>query len=238
MIFLLSLIYCSMSYGSFSLPQNLNVTDRQQAIDILGLGTTSKFLSNAYPLGGYSGLEVSVSGESFDVKNIKTLGNGTSGADSVLYPKFTIGKGLFNNSDIFINFVPFSQAAKISRYGLQYRISLYRADFFPINFSVVGHANSANINNQLFTRTLGADLLVGTMINDFSFTISGGYVDSSGDFIGGTNGVTDTLQSERASTESMHIGMSATYMWQSFLIGLSIDRYKDPVVNFKLGLIL
>ena len=238
LIFFLILLTAPVCFASFSIPQNLSAADRKQAMDVLGLGTASKFLSTAYPLGGYSGLEVSASGESFDVDSVNRLGNGSGGADSLFFPQITVGKGLYNHSDIFISFVPFKESSKLSRFGLQYRASLYQADFFPINISMLLHGNSANINNQLTTRTIGGDLIIGTMINDFSFNITGGYVDSSGDFIGGVNGVTDTGETERSSTSSLHLGMSAVYRWDMVIFGLSIDRYRDAAFKFKIGLFL
>lgn len=238
MISLLLVLCSTMGFASFSLPQNLNAHERSQVVDVIGLGTTSKFLSNAYPLGGYDGLEVSVSAETFDVRSINQLGATTTSSDSVYYPQITIGKGLFYNSDIFINFVPFNDTSKISRYGLQYRMSLYQADFFPLNFSFLLQANSANISNQMISRNLSSDILLGTMLDDLSFTISVGYVTSTGDFTGGSQGVTDSLRAERSSATSLHVGMGIVYTWNGLLIGVAIDRYKDAVFNAKVGLLL
>ena len=133
------------SWAGFEFPRLLNNTERVATVKLLGLGTAPKFLSNAYPLGGHHGLEISTSVESFDTKPIGPLGSGSDNAGSIYYPKITIGKGLFSKSDIFFNFIPFNQVTKFSRYGLQFRRSLYQLSTLPINVSLILHGNSCNI---------------------------------------------------------------------------------------------
>ena len=96
------LLSLSMSFG-LEIPSQLTSADEIRTLEIIGLGTTSKFLSNAYPLGGYSGLEVSLSVETMDTKEIASLGSTAAETPTVYYPTITIGKGIYNNSDIFFD---------------------------------------------------------------------------------------------------------------------------------------
>ncbi|MCJ8277398.1 MAG: hypothetical protein HRT44_02280, partial [Bdellovibrionales bacterium] len=176
---------------AFEIPQNLNSDERQRTLEIVGLGTSTKFLSNAYPLGGYSGLEVSLSYEALDVGEITRLGNTSPNVETVYYPKFNIGKGIYNNSDIFFHFIPFNETSGLSKYGFSFRWSFYESLYLPINFSLVTHASNSNIQNKLVSRSLGADILLGLTLSNFSLSLGGGWVRTTGDFTGGTQGVTD-----------------------------------------------
>ena len=156
--------------------------------------------------------------------------------NTIYLPKILVGKGLYNNMDLFFEFVPYSESSKTSRYGFQFRWSPYQAQFFPLNISILTYANSANLSNKLITRTTGADLIFATMLDDLSFFFGGGWVRTFGSFVGGTNGITDSLVAERESTDSPHFTIGVAYHWEPILIGLGFDRYRDSVISFKLGL--
>ena len=235
----LFIILSSFSWG-FEIPQGLDSDDRQRTLEILGLGTATKFLSNAYPLGGYSGLEVSLSYEALDVEEVTRLGATSSSVGTVFYPKFNIGKGIYNNSDIFFHFIPFNETSGLSKYGFSYRWSFYESLYLPINFSLLTHASNANIRNKLVARSLGADILLGLTLSNFSLNMGAGWVRTTGDFTGGTQGVTDTPGSARIATnrvDSGHFMFGGTYNFEPFFMGASIDRYEDVVFNIKAGML-
>ena len=213
----------------------MNQTERKRTVELLGLGTSTKFLSNAYPLGGYSGLEVSLSIENINVQEITQFGSGSNSDPSVYYPKLTIGKGIYNNSDIFFHFIPFNQTTGLSEYGLSFRWSFYQADFLPLNFSIHAHANNSNINNQVITRNLGADLMIGMLVDDFSFFIGAGLVKSTGDFL---NTQTNPATNDRERVSSSHFQVGLSYNFNPFFIGISLDRYVDAVSQLKVGVLL
>lgn len=233
------MIYIALLLSFFAnaleIPTALNGDDQTRVLEVLGLGTSTKFLSNAYPLGGYSGLEVSISVESLDTTEIAVLGNQTTTTDRVLYPTVTIGKGLYNNSDLFLHFMPANETSGIAKYGASLRWSFYEFLFLPINLSVVGHFSSANLKNKIITRNFGTDIMLGLSLNDFSFFFGTGWANSAGQFTGGTNGVTSSLQRETSKVESSHFMIGGTYSWDPVFIGFSIDRYKDEVFSFKSG---
>lgn len=230
------LLSLSVSFG-LEIPTQLSNNDQIRTLEIVGLGTTSKFLSNAYPLGGYSGLEVSLSVESMNTKEISTLGSTAKQVESVHYPTITVGKGIYNNSDVYFHFIPSSKTSGISKYGFSFRWSFYQALFLPLNFSVVAHGNSSNLKNKIITRNLGADLLMGLSLSQFSFFFGGGWANSAGQFSGGTNGITASNNQSTHKVESSHFMFGATYHFDPFFIGLSIDRYKEEVYSLKAGLL-
>lgn len=228
------IIFIQFSMG-LELPTQLTSSDQIRSLEILGLGTTAKFLSNAYPLGGYSGLELSLSASSFDTKEISTLGAGAPQTDMVYFPTITIGKGIYNNSDLFFHFIPASKTAGLSSFGFSFRWSFYQALFLPLNFSMVAHGNSSNIESKMITRNLGFDLMMGLSLSQFSFFLGGGWANSAGKFTGGTQGITASGNSENQKVESSHFMFGATYNFEPFFIALSIDRYKEEVYSTKVG---
>lgn len=236
----LIILLTTLAHAEFEIPTNLDSNDRQKTLEIIGLGTSTKFLSNSYPLGGYSGLEVSLSFEALDVEEITQLGNTSPSHQTVFYPKINIGKGIFNNSDLFFHFIPFNETSGLSEYGFSFRWSFYQALFLPLNFSIITHANSANVNNKILARNIGADLMMGLSLSDFSFFFGYGWTKSTGDFTGGSFGVTDTPSdpsNARISVNSSHFMLGSTYSFDPFFIGASIDRYKNPVYSLKLGML-
>ena len=228
------LLFSLFGNANFTLPTSLDQSERKRTLEILGLGTSTKFLSNAYPLGGYSGLEVSLSIESINIQEISRFGSGSKNSDTVLYPKFTVGKGIYNNSDIFIHFIPFNETTGLSEFGLSLRWGFYQADFLPINFSILAHASSSNVNNQIIMRNLGTDLLMGMLVNNFSFFFGAGVVNSTGDFLK-THTINGTNEQEQVSSGHFQVGLS--YNFEPIFIGASIDRYVDTVYNVKLGML-
>lgn len=226
------LLFSFFGNANFVLPTSLDKTERKRTLEVLGLGTSTKFLSNAYPLGGYSGLEVSLSIESINIQEISKFGSGSKNANEVFYPKFTIGKGIYNNSDIFIHFIPFNETTGLSEFGLSLRWSFYQADFFPLNFSILAHASSSNVNNQIIMRNLGSDLMMSMLVSNFSFFFGAGVVNSTGDFLK-THTLNNINEQEHVSSGHFQVGLS--YNFEPIFIGASIDRYMDTVYNLKVG---
>ena len=233
MTLILSLLF-SFCFA-FELPSGLQSDEQRRVLDAVGLGATSKFLSNAYPLGGYSGFETSLTLEAIDTKDIATFGNTTRQTSTVYLPSITIGKGIFNNSDIFIHFVPPRKNQDITRYGASFRWGFYQALFLPLNFSAVFHTGLINIGNDVSATNLGADIIMGMHLAQFNFVLGGGWANSSGRFTGGTNGVTASLNTETQKVESSHFMFGATYNFEPFFMGFAIDRYQDVVYSLKSG---
>jgi len=225
-----------VAQARFEFPNDLDAQERQASLKIFSQGTAPKFLSNAYPLGGYNGLEVSLSVETFSVEELDTFRPvGQEGTAFVFFPKVTIGKGLFNNSDIFVNFIPFNETTRISKYGLQYRWSFYQARYWPLNLAIMLSGNSANVDNQLITRTLSSDIIASSRFADISVFVSGGYVRSAGSFVGGAQGITSSGQAEQDSVDSLHVSAGITYQPGIMILGISVDQFVDTVTNFKVG---
>tara|TARA_B100001248_G_C27375816_1_gene454198 strand:+ start:1187 stop:1891 length:705 start_codon:yes stop_codon:yes gene_type:complete len=230
------LLLISFFLYAVDLPTGLNSQERDQVVEILGLGTSSKILTIPYPLGGYAGIEFGLSLESLPVENLTSLGNQTAKQDSFDYPKISIGKGLLEDTDLFLHFIPFSEQSDLTEYGGVLRWNFYKAKNIPGSLSLVGHFNSSNIKDQFTSESYGLDILAGITVESLSLYFGIGQVEVKGTFVGGTNAITDSGQQEVNRTKKTHSIIGASYHFLPYFIAFQIDQYETTVMSAKLGL--
>ena len=94
-----------------------------------------------------------------------------------------------------------------------------------MNFSLILHGNSSNIDDLLITRTLGFDISLSTLYDPFSVILAIGYASSTGAF---ASSIVDTPQSTaiKASAASVHGSLGVIYRPSLFFVGVSLDYYK------------
>ena len=237
----------SASCLAVTIPKQLDKEDRISVVKLLGLTTSTKLLTNPYPLGGYSGFEVGLSLELIDIRDLNGLGAGSDDGDQELrYPRLTIGKGLYNNIDLFLHFAPMSSGSEMTSFGGAIRYSFYEAKFLPVNVAVVMNADHVNINNDFENVSLGADLVAGIYVNNFSLYFGAGQLRATGTFIGGTNadgtvdvgdpqlgGLTNTVSHTVTQTHSY---LGATLHFEDAFAAAQIDRYPETVYSARVGL--
>lgn len=247
--FVLCLIVAYMPTASFAvtIPKQLTKEDRISVVKLLGLTTSTKLLTNPFPLGGYSGFEVGLSLELVDIRDLSQLGAGSTEGDQELrYPRITIGKGLYNNLDLFLHFAPMTAGSEMTSFGGAVRYSFYEARFLPVNVSLVMSADHVNINNDFENTSLGADLVAGIYVSQFSLYFGAGQLRASGTFIGGTNsdgtvdvgdpqlgGSTNTVTHTVSQTHSY---LGATVHFDDVFAAAQIDRYPDTTYSARVGL--
>lgn len=223
--------------ASLLLPQNLTSSDRKEALRLIGFGTAAKTLSDPYALGGYSGIEFGLSLETIPTEDLARLGSRLGSPQSdVTVPKFSVGKGLYSNLDFFIHFIPYNQRNELSQFGGILRWSFFEASSLPLSTSLVAHINTGNISNQMSTRTYGLDLMGGINVNQVSLYAGLGAVQSSGSFVGGTAGVTDTQNLEYENVTTLHTLAGGTIRVGAIFVAIQLDRYTQSVLSGKIGL--
>lgn len=255
-LFIALLIFSTHSWAAL-IPKHLSRSDRQEVVRTLGFGTSTKLLTNPYPLGGYTGLELGLSMEFVDTRELGRLGCdpnqvGCPNQERVIhpelrYPRFSIGKGLYNNIDIFFHFIPpGSGVDKVTDYGGALRWSFYEAKFLPINLSLLVHMSQINVGDSFVNFTTGTELIAGIYIDNFSLYFGGGQLKANGRFMGGTgsqsviapddphidpssNTVTETLK-------QAHVLVGVSFHHKNLFAALQVDRYREPVYGAKLGL--
>lgn len=224
------------AHAEFNLTSGLNSAQRNDTLEVLGFGTQFKNLFRPSPLGSNSGFQVSLSAEMISTSNISEFIVEETNRDSVLYPKIYIGKGIYERLDAFFHFTPFTQTLGFSEYGGFVRYHLTQPGRGPVFTSLVIHGNTGNFNNQLNINNTGANISMGLQFQHFSLSGVVGFVRSEGRFVGGAQGVTDTLNTENNSKSSEHVGLGAHYSWKTVVASVSLDHYTAPVISLKLGM--
>jgi hypothetical protein len=221
--------------ASSSIPNGLTSTEQQKVLGVLGFGSASKLLSSPYPLGGYSGVEISLGSEYIPLADVASLGNKNSSRGDLNYLDLTVGKGLFYNIDIMIQFIPIPQSESISGFAGQIRWAFYEANFLPAALSLVGHTSSMNFNNVLSAETTGFDLVGSVNMRDVSLFVGIGQARSLGSFIGGANGVTSSGQTESADVKSSHSVFGININIGQAFVAMEVDRYMQSTYGGKIG---
>lgn len=211
--------------------------DRVRSLEVLGFGTASSVSSDNYPLGGYSGFEVGLTLNLLPLDPIFQLGDTTPEQDIFKYPTLNIGKGVYNNIDLFIHFIPFTEGTGLSEYGGFVRWGFYQMAYLPISYSLVLGANSTNINNQLITKNISYDLIMGITTESLYVYLGGGQIISQGDFSGaGVMGITDSGNLEKHQIRSSHLLAGFGIRFGPVFLNTHFDYYKDPSYALKLGI--
>jgi len=256
-------IFCMFRIPCLALeiPKGLTVSDRKEVVRMVGLNSANKMLSNPYPLGGYSGYEFGYSVEFISVRDMRRLGcePGSAGCPNssesdeteLRYSRLTVGKGLYNDVDLFFSFIPPTGGVQISDYGALARWSFYQAKFLPINISALLHYNQLNLADSFVNRNIGAELMVGVNVDNFAVYFGGGTIRAQGTFIGHTAGgrcgedctaeagTKDMDENRRTVTDTIQethtvVGLSAHY--ENLFTAAQVDRYRDAVYSLKVGL--
>lgn len=244
----------------FEIPRGLSESDRLEIMRTIGLGSATKLLNNPYPLGGYSGFEVGFSVEFIDIRDLRRLGcvPGSAGCPNTKYSddtewrfsRLTLGKGLYEDFDIFFHFVPPIGGVRINGYGGALRWSAFQARFLPINVSLIGHLDQLNYSDSFINRNMGIEALVGVNVDNFALYFGGGWLEAQGTFTGSATGdceacsVTDPNQTvldrytntvrERVTSTHTVVGLSLHYA--NLFAAAQVDRYQDAVYSMKMGL--
>lgn len=255
------LLLIAFSASAFEIPKGLTAEDRQEVVRTMGLNSATKALTNPYPLGGYSGFEVGLSVEFINVRDIQRLGctPGSAGCANTeysdetewRYSRLSIGKGLYEDVDLFLNFMLPLGGVRASDYGGMLRWSFYQARFLPVNVSALLHANQLNFSDSFVNTNFGADIIVGVNVDNFAVYFGGGHVQAQGTFTGAltagacgedctaTPGDSALNENSRTITHRLNqahmvVGLSAHF--QNLFLAAEVDRYRDAVYSLKTGL--
>lgn len=235
-VFLISISVGTFALATLKIPNQLNYSDRKNLAEILGYGSLVKIIADPYPLGGYSGFEVSLSQEYISTDEIARAGSGTSVEQSqTSYLQFNFGKGLYNNIDVFFNFTPLGQSEKIAIAGGQVRYLFYQAPYFPAHLSLNFFVNHARFNGQIVSQANGMDILAGFNAEDFSFYMGSGLTNVTVEFLGGANGLTDDLKDHRIELFKPRFFAGFSTKFSNFFLAAELDRVVYPTYSGKLG---
>jgi hypothetical protein len=230
------LLFCiRFSNAEFNLESGLTTQNRIDVLKVLGLGSSSKNISTLKPLGVDSGVEIGIAFEFIDTSAINNFIADEQTENILYYPKILIGKGIYERVDLFFHFIPYTATFGLSEFGTLLRLNFYQNEAKSIYSSVILHANSANFNNQLVSRNLGTDLMLGYRQSAFSVFTTLGWAGAYGKFVGGTDGITASLIAESEAVNALHKALGVTYEGYLWNATLSYDHYEQPVYSAKVS---
>lgn len=240
----------SSSAFAFQLPK-FDREDLTEATQTLGFGTSSRFLSNPFPLGGYTGVEVGYTYEVVDIEDLYTLSPATTGnEDNLSFSRFVFGKGLFHDVDLFLQFAPFNREPSINEYGASLKWNFYQARFLPFTLSFLTHFNTINIQDDYTNESIGADLIAGMNVENFALYFGGGYLSASSTFSARTLNVCTAVNTPagcdpelgtntkklRHREKASHSFVGLQFNFSNIFLATQLDRYTSPTYSFKIGL--
>lgn len=228
----------SVVWASLEIPRNLSEEDRVRVTEILGLSSSLKLLGNPYPLGGFSGVEVGVSTEIIPTGELSHLGSKTSAQGETSYQMVTIGKGLYNNIDVFFQFAPQTQDEAIWGFGGQLRWGFFQAEYLPAYLTLLVSANSTSFQNKINVVTQATDLVAGFNVGDVTLYTGLGVVRAIGTFVGGGAefSVTDSGNTAQADVSEPHYLAGINLKISRAFLAMEIDRYTQATYSAKLGI--
>lgn len=236
--FILLVLGEKIAWATLEIPRNLSEQDRTKATEILGLSSATKLLSNPFPLGGFSGVEVGYSTEIIPTVELSRLGSKTSSQGETSYQMVTLGKGLYNNIDLFVQFAPETQGESIWGFGGQLRWGIFQAEYLPAYLTLVASANSTSFQNKINVVSQGTDLVAGFNVEDVTLYTGMGLVRAIGTFIGGgpSVGVTDTGNTAQSDVSVPHYMAGVNLKISKAFLAMEIDRYTQATYSAKLGI--
>ncbi len=257
-----TLLLTTQTTWAIQIPKGLSDADREEIVQTIGLGTAPKMLTNPYPLGGYSGFEIGYSVEFINVRDINRLGCqvGSAGCanksisddNEFKFSRISIGKGLYHDIDVFFSFAPPIAGSNIFDYGGAVRWAFYQAEFLPITFSAIAHANRMNVQDDFINQNIGLELMLGINVDNFSLYFGGGQIWAKGTFLvqtnktdpsDGTGNGTVSPNDPAANAEGtvneyasgMHTVVGFSMQYQNLFSAAEIDHYTDSVYSIKVG---
>lgn len=232
---LLALFFSSSTWAALQLPQQLSAQDRRDVLRILGFGSSSKLLSNPYPMGGYQGFELGMSSSVINIEDLSSKGAGTEEQENLLVNQLFIGKGLYRDVDIGFEFTPGMNPDELQSFGFQVRGILKKEEDSPMTLSVFFFTSNTNVKNQLRADSVGLDLVGAIHSESVSMYVGGGENRTFGKFTGGSNGLTDTNESETTVIRSLHSFIGASIQFKPYFLAFQMDRHDQLTYSAKLG---
>jgi len=232
LLFLSSLILPLPCFGSITIPGDLTDGEQELVLQILGFGTSFRPVDNPYPLGGYSGLELGLSFENVPTGDVGYFGQKAAVDRNLLYPRLSVGKGIFQNIDLFFSFVPYNESTGLGIYSGGLRWNFFQATFVPANFSLLVSATNTDINNLFISQTEGVDLISGVNVDPFSFYVGAGALYGQAQF--DTSITYNGLPTNKIG-QSFHTVIGANFAIDQFFSAVEVDSYNTTILSLKVG---
>lgn len=233
MKYLLICLFISFQASAALVSSNLSESDRDKVLRTLGNSSSLKILGDPYPLGGYSGFELGLSIETVSTDSFVDLGDGSAGGKLLTYPVVSIGKGLYENLDLFVNFSLFGTENRVGTYGGILRWGFFESKTIPLTLSLSLQSLSNNFDNQITGELYGGMINVGLNFNNSSYYLGLGKVNAQAEF---AKEIVDSPNQEKAESSDTHFKVGAVWHFSPYFVSLELNRYYISHFTGKIGL--
>jgi hypothetical protein len=223
------------SLAAINIPDGLSDADQRYILNSIGPATAARLLSAPYPLGGSEGFELGIGRQYIQTESLSELGNKTLTQKGMSYPIITLGKGLFNDVDMFLSAVPFGQSQDLTHFSAQARISHWYSKTSPLIVSSAFHVGSTTLKNQVSFENYGFDIISTMHLRHICLFAGLGTLFSNGTFVGGNNGITTSGNTETVTQIFAHKLIGVDLRYQEYFVAAQVDSYEQPNYSFKLG---
>lgn len=234
-VLLCILFFLPSLHAALKIPNGLDHSERQEFIKQIGFASSYKYLAQGYILGGYQGLEVAATVENIPFSKTNYLSQTTIDESDRPLQSFSVGKGLYQNVDIFFTFSPFLFQNQISSYGGAIRYIFYEHETKPLNVGFLLHGNGLNISNLVGIQTSGVDIVTNYYSHYWTMFFGFGLARSIGSFVGGANGVTEDQNTADEDIFQNRYYAGFSYDFGSYALSFQVDRVYSETFSAKLG---
>lgn len=228
-----ALFLFSISSWASLVSSNLSESDRLEVLRTLGNASSLKVLGDPFPLGGYSGFEIGLAIESIPTDSFTDLGDKTADGDMLTYPVVSIGKGLYENIDLFVHFSAYGAENRVGVYGGLLRWGFFESKRLPLTLSLTIQSLSNNFDNQITGELSSAVLNLGLNFEDSSLYLGVGKLSSRAEF---SRDLTDTPNKEINSAGETQIKVGGVWNFSPYFLSLEFNRYYISHITAKFGL--
>ncbi len=202
---------------------------------MIGFSGTTKYVANGYLLGGYDGIEFSTQLESIPFATINNLGLTNINQQNEVLTRLGIAKGFFHDLEISFQFIPFFLQTEMSGYSGSLKYTFYDDEHLPITIDYLLHGGGINFANLLGVQSVGMDLILNYFQKYWIFYAGIGQTRIIGTFIGGNNGLTEDNMTATEDLAQNRVFAGLAYDFQTFQMGIQVERFYEGVVNLKIG---
>lgn len=241
MLWFLSLslfLFCSLGQA-YSLPKGMSAEDRKIVTQVLGFGSTAKFASNPYPLGGWNGVEMAVTQEFISVEKLKDLGVNGSSQGSLSYTQFSFGKGFYENFDGYFSFTLPRQQSEMQNYSGLLRTVVYDFEDKKYMATVDINGQGSNMGNLFSSDSFGYDLVLSQVNSWWGYYGGIGWLSIKTRFIGNpitaSQGLTSNGQTIVDSAEHMRYFAGLMGHYEKYFALMEVQTVYENTWTVKMG---
>jgi len=233
---LLSLITAHVTFAGLNTNGLLTESQLYSITESTGLALVTSYAENLYPLGGYSGLRISLSYRHISNAQLRNFSFETQNVSDLSLVEIGLSKGLYSNIDFFLSVTPFIGRANISSFLGGIRWSFFELEERPINFVMAISGRSTNWNNQVTFLNQTFDLIGQYNGSKFFGYIGIGSSFVRSQFIGGAKGVTLSGSNTTYEKSRGHPLLGAGWQSETVSFALEATYFVEATTTLKVSL--